>query len=149
MKQPIYNYTWDPEHGIATCTVKTGSHKFFAISRCHPDDMDMCSEKVGCEIAYLKVLIQADKYYRDHLKAQLAALNDLYYTMKHSTKFNPKSYENKMLQRRIRLLKNDLATAKEMLVRDEQNLKDFIAQREDFYKKIRRNRKINEKGKNE
>lgn len=136
--EPIY--TWDQENGIATCTIVSDFGKFITSSHCHPDDMDMCSEKTGCQIALYKMSIKVNKYYRDVLKHQIAALEHLYNSMRHSKKFNENSYENKMLQNQLRLLKLDLATAKEMIASEEQELREYIDEKEKFYTKIRRNR---------
>ena len=60
----------------------------------------MLSEKTGNEIAYSRALIEAYNYRRNCIiKPGLKALNQLYYSMKHSKKFNKKSYEMKMLYR--------------------------------------------------
>jgi hypothetical protein len=60
--------------------------------------------------------------------------------MSHSTQFNPKSYENKMLQRQIRLLEFDLTTAHEMIQYERESLKEYIDKKDDMYKRIRRQR---------
>ena len=133
--------TWDQENGIATCTIVSDFGKFITSSHCHPDDMDMCSEKTGCQIALYKMSIKVNKYYRDVLKHQIAALEHLYNSMRHSKKFNKNSYENKMLQNQLRLLKLDLVTAKEIITSEEQKLREYIEEKEKFYTKIRRNRK--------
>ena len=103
--------------------------------------MDMASEKVGCEIAYSRAAIDSIKYERDNvIKPSLRALKQLYYSMKHSKKFNPKSYENKMLQRQIQMINFDLATIKDMLAGEEQRLIEYITEKDKFYQHIRRNR---------
>lgn len=102
----------------------------------------MKSEKTGCEIAFRRAKIHAIQDYRDELKTKLAALNQLYYSMKHSTHFNEKSYENKMLQRQIRTIKFDLETTKEIIATEYKNLKEYIDNKDTFYKKTRAKRKI-------
>lgn len=105
----------------------------------------MKSEKTGCEIAFRRAKIHAMQDYRDSLKIKLSALNQLYYSMKHSTHFNEKSYENKMLQKQIRLIKFDLDTAKEIIVSEQKNLKEYIDAKDNFYKNTRARRKNREK----
>ena len=110
---PIFN--WDAESGIASCILSNGEKVFTGFAHCHPDDVDMKGEKTGCEIALRRAKINALRGYRDELKTKLAALNQLYYSMNTSKRFNEKSYENKMLQRQIRQINFDLATTKEMI----------------------------------
>jgi hypothetical protein len=63
--------------------------------------------------------------------------------MNRSKHFNPKSYENIMLQRQIKLKKSDLATIKEMLTTAQENLRWYVDEKEKLYKKLRFNRKVN------
>ena len=55
-------------------------------------------------------------------------------------KFNAKSYENKMLQRQINLIKTDLDTFSSMIVDEQQSLRTYLSKKDDFYKHIRKNR---------
>lgn len=100
----------------------------------------MESEKTGCEIAFRRAKIEALKGYRDELKIKLKTLQQLYYSMNMSNKFNENSYENKMLQRQIRILKFDLDTTKEIIVNEKQNLKEYIKEKNNFYNTIRSKR---------
>lgn len=142
MKQePIFN--WDPEEGVASCIIKYKNQTFCGVAMCHEEDKDMMSEKTGMEIAYRRATIDYLKYVRDmELKPALKALNQLYYTMKHSTHFNPKSYENSKLQRHIRMYEFDLETINELIVNERKNLKDYIDKKDEFYKKTRIGRQI-------
>lgn len=98
----------------------------------------MKSERTGCELAFRRAKLQYLRTIRDaDLKPGLAALKQLYYTMKHSSKFNEFSYENKMLQRQIRLIEFDLATVKEMIAYEYQGISDYIKGKDKVYKKIR------------
>ena len=117
-----------------------GNKVFTGIAKCHPDDSDMCSEKTGSEIACRRANIDALRSYRDELKIALKALNQLYYSMNKSKKFNAKSYENRMLQRQINLIKNDLTTTNEMIVSEQQNLRAYIKSKDIFYKATRARR---------
>ena len=142
MKQePIFN--WDPEEGVASCIIKYKNQTFCGVAMCHEEDKDMMSEKTGMEIAYRRATIDYLKYVRDmELKPALKALKQLYYTMKHSTHFNPKSYENSKLQRHIRMYEFDLETINELIVNERKNLKDYIDKKDEFYKKTRISRQI-------
>ena len=134
-------FIWDEEDGVATCILTDGKNQFVGEAICHDQDGDMKSEKTGCEIAAKRALIQYLTHIRDNeLTPRLKALNQLYYNMKHSNHFNEKSYENKMLQRQIRMTKDDLATIKEELATTKQELNEYISKKEEFYQKVRKQR---------
>lgn len=132
-------FTWDEEVGYATCTLTdtTSGKTYVGTAACHPDDSDMMSEKTGCELALRRAKINALRSHRDELKCELRALNGLYYNMKHSTRFNPKSYENVMLQRHIRMTENDLAVIKDVIATELQTLHTIIDEKEKFYTRVR------------
>ena len=65
--------------------------------------------------------------------------------MKHSSRFNDKSYENKMPQRQINLIKTELNNVKQMIEETREKTKEFIDAKDDFYKNIRANRKKKER----
>lgn len=133
--EPIFS--WDEEKGIASCILSDGKNIYTGFAQCHPEDEDMKGEKTGCEIAYRRAKINVLKSYRDELKLKLSSLNQLYYSMNRSKHFNPKSYENKMLQRQIRMINLDIDTTKEMLASEEQSLKAYLLTKEEFYKHTR------------
>jgi hypothetical protein len=60
--------------------------------------------------------------------------------MKHSNKFNPKSYENIMLQRQIHIFKFDIDEIKKIIATEKQNLMTYISEKDKFYNKVRKNR---------
>lgn len=138
-------FLWDKEKRKATCILTDGERKYIGEAICHTDDEDMMNEKTGCEIAIRRAKIKALKEKKRDLKLQLSSLNQLYYSMNRSKKFNPKSYENRMLQRQIQLINFDLETFKQMIVVEEQNLLTYLKEKEKFYKHIRHNRAKSQK----
>ena len=137
--RPIFHY--DKETGCSTCIIETKYGKFSGTACCHPDDMDMASEKVGCEIAYSRAAIDSLKYERDNvIKPSLKALKQLYYSMNRSKKFNPKSYEYKMLKRQIECWEFDLAVINDMINTERTWMRDYINTKEALYQNIRANR---------
>ena len=105
----------------------------------------MASEKTGLEIAQRRATIKMIKHeINNNIKPQLAILKQLYFSMQHSSQFNPKSYENKMLQRKIKEKEIDLETFKELLNMEKKELKSFLDYKEKFYQKIRNKRIGNE-----
>lgn len=135
---------WDAENNIATCTlIDDQGRKFVGTAKCHPDDLDFSNELTGGVIASHRAMIKyLRSIKRDILQPELRALKQLYYSMNQSKKFNPNSYENKMLQRQIHIKEEDLATIEEELVSLQQKLKLFIATKDATYKKLRQNRAI-------
>ena len=137
--KPIFHYY--KETGYSTCIIETKYGKFSGTACCHPDDMDMASEKVGCEIAYSRAAIDSLKYERDNvIKPSLKALKQLYYSMNRSKKFNPKSYEYKMLKRQIECWEFDLAVINDMINTERTWIRDYINTKEALYQNIRANR---------
>ena len=137
--KPIFHY--DKETGCSTCVIETKYGKFSGTACCHPDDMDMESEKVGCEIAYSRAAIDSLKYERDNvIKPSLKALKQLYYSMNRSKRFNPKSYEDKMLKRQIECWEFDLAVINDMINTEKTWVRDYINTKEALYQNIRANR---------
>lgn len=137
--KPIFHY--DKETGCSTCVIETKYGKFSGTACCHPDDMDMSSEKVGCEIAYSRAAIDSLKYERDNvIKPSLKALKQLYYSMNRSKRFNPKSYEYKMLKRQIECWEFDLAVIGDMIDTERTWIRDYINTKEALYQNIRANR---------
>lgn len=134
-------FFWDEETGTARCVISNGYSTFEGVAHCAEQDQDMKSEKTGCEIAAQRVLIKYLTHIRDYeLKPQLKSLLQLYNVMKHSSNFNENSYENKMLQRQIRMIETDLDTIKEEIATAKQNLREYITQKDKFYKDTRRRR---------
>ena len=90
---------WDDENKVAICVLYYKNKVFYGMATCHPDDMDFANEYTGEHIAYLRAMIEALNWERDcEIKPALAALKQVYYSMNHSKKYNPKSYEAKMLR---------------------------------------------------
>lgn len=140
MKEPICK--WDADNGIAYCTIfDADGHAHEGKAVCAADDADMMNEKTGMEIAYRRAEIKAYKAYKYKIKNKLEALNQLYYSMKHSKKFNPKSYENIMLQRQIRLYNDDLDTVNDIISTAKLDLKIYIKAKDELYKQFRELRK--------
>lgn len=136
-------FDFDKEHRITYCYIVDNKNRMtIGTAMCHEDDVDMMSWRTGEEIAFRRAKMDALRTHRDvDLLPRLSALKQLYYSMKHSSKFNPKSYENIMLQRQIRAIEFDLSTIKEILAYEHQNLKEYIQGKDKIYKRIRERNK--------
>lgn len=135
-------FTWNEDAGIASCILAYNDRTFCGTASCHPDDQDFKNRTVGQDIAYRRAMIEYLYYVKEaELEPALKALKQLYYSMKHSTHFNPKSYENKMLQRQIKNYELDIENIKERITREKFQLRMYLAEKEGFYQAIRKLRK--------
>lgn len=95
-KEPYFD--WNEVTGSTMCAIEDQKGRvFIGTAMCHEDDKDMKSRRTGEEISYRRARIEQLRTLRSDLKLELKALKQLYYSMKHSSHFNSKSYENKML----------------------------------------------------
>lgn len=116
MKKNCTEFKWDEDMGYAQCYIYYKDQIFEGDALCHQDDIKYKSRTVGESLAQYR----ATRYYlawvRDNeVLPQLKALNQLYYSMKYSTQFNPKSYEAKMLFRQIRQKKEDVESIRQLI----------------------------------
>ena len=138
-KEPLFDY--NPETGISSCLIEDrDGNIIYGIAKCHPDDMDMANEKTGCDFAYRRAYIKVLQAYKKELKTELKVLKQLYYSMNRSKYFNPKSYENKMLQRQIRQRQEDIEYTNNAIKEAKNKLNYIINEKDKFYKNIRKNR---------
>jgi len=139
MSEPIFS--WDEKNGIASCIITYKDRSFVGIATCHPEDEDMKSSLTGQQIAEHRATIEYLKFIRDcEIKPELKSLNQLYFTMAHSKKFNPKSYENKRLQTSIHMAKSDLEAVNKMIDNERKKMYQYINQKEAIYRLLRSKR---------
>lgn len=137
---PKYSY----ENGHSVCIITTQDGQTFkGEAFLHEDDKDFESPLTGQRIAEMRAIIAAYKGEIIVLKSQLKALNQLYYSMKHSKKFEPKKYENIMLQRQIRLITEDLESTKQQLSVAKLDLYEYLLVKDKIRNKIRSQRNKN------
>lgn len=128
-KEP--KFIWHEKTGIAICTI---NEKFTGTAQCHDDDMDMKSEKVGCEIAYNRALIKSLKHEKNNvIIPSLRALRQLYYSMVQSKQFNPKSYEANMLKRQIENWEFDLNIIEDTIKSVQDYIHQYIKTKDELY----------------
>lgn len=135
-----YIHNWDEESKCATCIIQDKNQTFYGLATCHPDDEDMMNKNTGLEIATRRAEIKYYKFQRNTLKIKLSSLNQLYNSIKNSQKFNPKSYESRMLKRQIFILNSELDIIKEIIANLQENLTTYINLKDEFYQGIRKNR---------
>lgn len=132
---------WNPETGIATCTITIKGNTFCGVAKCCEEDRDMMSEKTGYAIAYTRARIKYYLHVRDNeIKPALKALRHLYNNISCGSNFNPKSHENVLLRRSIHLKEIELDTIKDLLDSEKQDLNTLLKEKDLFYRRIRANR---------
>lgn len=138
MKEPIFTY----KDGYARCVAEDEmGRKFIGEAWCSEEDKDFESMIIGSTIAEMRAQIAAATTYRNDLRIRLAALKQLYYSMKHSRQFNPKSYENRMLYRQMKLIESDLSIAIHQLAVLKLDLHEYINDKDEVHKRLREARK--------
>lgn len=136
MKEVYKNleFDFDEENGYTVCIMKYDNQDFVGIATCAPEDMDYLSKKTGQEIAFNRASIEILKYDKFCLTQELKGLKSLYYSIKHSKKYNPKSYEAIMLRHQMNMRENDIAQLKVDIKTTQQYIKNYIDQKDKAYK---------------
>lgn len=138
MKKPIF--TWDLENGEALCIIKDKENVYYGIAKCHPEDMDMKSERTGCFIAEERAKIMMLSHKRDELKIELKALKKYYASMNKSKYFDKTSYPIRRLLDHISKIEADITDVKELLQYEKNFLNTYINEKEKLYQRIRHNK---------
>ena len=134
-------FIFDEENGTTCCEMLYDNQAFYGCAICAPEDMDMLNKKTGQEIAFNRAYIEILKHERDTLKTELNGLKSLYYSIKHSKKYNPKSYEAYMLRRQMRMREGDIIQIKEDIQTTKDYINKYIEEKDKFYKQMRNMRK--------
>ncbi len=138
MKHDYIEFAFDEKLGYARCLMIYNGQAFEGGAKCHPDDMDMISERTGCCIAEARAYIKALRFKRDYeIQPKLDVLRHLYNNMQTSKYFNPKSYEAKMLRSQIGAIEKELAAVSEDLAEEKKYLKEYIDKKDKFYQRLR------------
>ena len=105
--------SWSEKAGVALFTIQYKNKYFTGMASCCEEDKEFKSEIFGEALAENRATRKYFAFIRDNeIIPELKALNQLYYSMKHSSQFNPKSYEAKMLFRQIKQREEDLKILK-------------------------------------
>lgn len=138
-KQP--EFYWDEDNGVCNCAIEDSKGRvFIGLATCNDEDKDFQSERTGQEISYRRARIELLRANRDEIKTQLAAYKQFYYSMKHSSHYNDKSYEAKMLKRFIYRLSMDLETAKEIINDESAALRQYLDLKDKAFAALRAKR---------
>lgn len=136
----LYDYNSDTNIATVIITDELG-RTYCGNAFVHPDDLDMANEKTGLSIAFSRAQIKLFNAKRQDAKQRLKGFKQLYYTMKDSKHYNPKSYEARMLNRSIKRTQEEIDVFEAMITTTRQNISEYINKKEEFYKAIRKSRK--------
>ena len=136
-------FYFNPDEGSSLCVITTKTKTYIGTAQCAEVDKDMMSEKTGCEIAYHRAIIHSLEDKLSDLKNELAGLRKYYYTVNQSKYYDENAYMAKMLQRQIKYREDDIEDIKILISEEKTYLKQYMAAKAEFYKKIRKNRQVN------
>ena len=139
-KKTKVDYSWNEEIGLSICFITVRDQVYMGMAQCHPDDMDMVSEKTGNNIAYHRAVIDMLRAERDRLKIEAKALKEYYFALDHSPRFNRKSFEAKTLYRQIQMKDDDLANINDLIKATYHYIDQYINGKDEFYQKVRKQR---------
>lgn len=142
-----YVYSWEEELGLAIVTIHENGMTFVGTAKCHEQDQDMKSEKVGTFIALNRAQIKHLTYIiNKELKPQLKAIETMYNEMAQCKNFNPKSFEARRMRKKMYEIKDDIAELNEFKQFKITETAEYIKVKEDFYQKARKHRGLVKEG---
>lgn len=134
-------YDWNPDEGVSICTIRDKEKVFYGMAYCRNEDRDMMSEKTGMTIALMRAQIDQLVDKRDNeLKPALKALQKYLNVINQSKRYNPDSYEVRMLQRQIDQYKEQVDIVQDLIRTTKGALKIYMKDKAEFYAKVRKNR---------
>ena len=133
-----YKNNYSYSEGNAKFTINYHGQVFIGTAKCHPEDRDFESARVGLTIAEARANIEVLRHIREcELKPQLKILNHLYANMKTSKYYNPASYEAKMLRSQIRALEKELTILNNEIADEQKFIRDYISGKDKLYRRLR------------
>lgn len=136
--EPIYK--WHEEIGVAECTIydPETNKPVTGVARCGPEDVDMKSEKTGCEIAYRRALIKLLKEKQSRTKLIRNAYKDLLVTYEKRPGYNKEDPLVRIARKRYYNTLEDIRTLESAIVNFKADLKSFIDEKDKFYVRLRK-----------
>ncbi len=132
--------SWDKETGVATCILmdKQGN-TYFGQAKCHPEDKDMMSEHTGLEIAYRRAALRYLCHVRNNIiKPELKTLKTFYHSINSNKDYDENHYIVKRLLKHINFAQQDLDDINSEITHGRKELKDYMENKNDFYRSIRK-----------
>lgn len=134
-------YEFRTEGNYSYCDLTYNNLTFTGISRCHPDDTDMMSQRTGYFIAELRANIQKLRWCRDYeVIPMLKHYKHFYDCLSHSSKFNPETYEAQMILKELKKWEYELKAIRADIKSEREYLKEYIDTKEKLYQRIRKDK---------
>lgn len=137
MKQePKFRY--DQEAGVTICQYEDKYGRLFlGTAMCAPEDEDVKSEFTGYSIAEYRAKIDYARTRKIDALMRYEALRDLYYSMQHSSHYNPKSYEARRIKKHYMQALGNLKEARVTYQGLQTGLRNYIDTKEKIANKYR------------
>ena len=132
-------YEFRTEGNYSYCDLTYNNLTFTGIARCHPDDVDMISERTGYCIAEIRANIQKLRWVRDYeIIPMIKSYKHLRHCISRAPKHNPDSYEFYAIEQKIKKLEEDLIDLRAAIKEERDYLSDYIRKKETVYQRIRK-----------
>ena len=133
-----YKTDYAYEDGMAYFFIYYKEFIFTGKAKCHPEDLDMESERTGLTIAEARAIIKMKKFIKRHeIQPIINAYKHLLKNLQSSSKHNPKAYESCMLRSQLSHWEGQLAEITADIADEEKYLKEYINQKDKLYNKLR------------
>ena len=123
--------------GDTWCYLTYKGKQFVGHTKCHPEDQDFWSERVGCFIAEHRAIIKKFKFMKKELLPNLQVLENLEKQLKCCKQYNPDSFEAKRLRKEIYLQRSKINELNEAIKDEQDYLKQYIYGKDKLYNRLR------------
>jgi hypothetical protein len=131
-------YQYNKERGNSYFYIEYNGLSMCGQAKCHPDDVDMMSERTGLTIAEARAHIQMLKAKKKYeIQPKIDVLRHLLTNIQSSKNHNPKAYESCMLRSQLAHWESQLAEINADIADEEKYLKEYIDQKDKLYRKLR------------
>lgn len=133
-----YTVAYEYDFGTSCFMIFYKDQTFFGKAECHPDDMDMESQRTGLTIAEARAHIQMLKFIKRHeIQPVIDSYNHLLKNIQSSKKHNPRAYESCMIRSQLAHWENKLKEITNDIKDEEKYLKEYIDQKDKLYRRLR------------
>lgn len=134
-----FHYDTETYQAICTLTDPASNLSWRGYATCHPNDLDMESERTGMHIAETRALIKVLKAERREVKIKIKEITDFYNGLKDSKKIVVTTdYVMGKIRSRLGALNDELREVNEEITYLQFSLNDYIKSKDELYHKIRK-----------
>lgn len=126
-----YEYT-----GISVSTIKCKYGEFTGIARLNPEDNDIASSFLGCEIAEKRAIIKALKTQLREVKAMQKAVKIIIQDLEKSKTYQKHSVENRRLRKSYWLYQKQILDIKKNISDIEESINTKLSERASILKRF-------------